>query len=529
MKIAFDTFTGEIPRLDPRYLPPNNAAKASDARFNRGSLEPMRASVVTNTFGAAAASFYLHGSTYLSWTVDVDAVPGPVAEDRLYVTKATGAPQLLYSGTYYGLAVPSPNVAPALSRTGTLDPTLQETIIYAFTWVTSLGEESAPSPVSAGIEWSPGCDITVAMAAAVPASRLITHKRIYRSVTSASGATELFFVAEVPATTASFVHDLEANPTVEAITSRYFDTPVDTLRGLIAMPNGMMAAFSGRDLYFCEPYKPHAWPDKYALTVNADIVGLVAFGSSLAVLTTSTPYVVQGIHPESMAMERLEILLPCVSKRSIVDMGYAAIYASTDGLVQISQSGAQLISGSLWTKEQWAKTITPATIRAGFLMGRYVMSFQPGATGDRKLAIVELDQAGAFVSSIDGEQIIDFHYHIESGRLLGLKADGLNVASLDDNAAALKSYLWRSKPMRIPAPTSFGVAMIDARPPETGVTSFACKVYADGRLLRTILKPNSIERIPDPPSLALIWEIEITGNCTVTRAIIANTPDEVWQ
>ncbi|MGL1400235.1 hypothetical protein ACSTI4_24935, partial [Vibrio parahaemolyticus] len=76
-----------------------------------------------------------------------------------------------------------------------------------------------------------------------------------------------------------------------------YNPPPAGLRGLTAMPNGMMAAFDGKDLYFCEPYLPHAWPASYTLTTDFPIVGLGAFGTSLVVMTTGNLYLVSGTAP----------------------------------------------------------------------------------------------------------------------------------------------------------------------------------------------------------------------------------------
>nr|RDS95569.1 hypothetical protein DWF04_06055 [Cereibacter sphaeroides f. sp. denitrificans] len=527
MKITLEGFAGEIPKTQPRYLPQTHAASVSGARLNRGDLAPMRSPVLIDTLAAEASRIYLHGSTWISWTGDGDAAPGPVAQDRLYISHGAGAaPQLLYSGVYYGLALNPPNEKPAVARTGTLDPELTETVRYAYTWVTSLGEESAPSTISDAINWSPGCTITVSMVATPGASRLVTKKRVYRSVTSTTGVTDLYFVKELAAGVTSYVHDIAADPPQEVLPSLDYDTPPANLTGLTALPNGIMAGFSGRDLFFCEPWQPHAWPRKYALATNDPIVGLCAFGTSLAVLTTGTPYVVQGLHPDSMSMERLEQSFPCLSRRGIVDMGYAAIFPSTNGLVEISQSGARLISSALWDRDQWG-ALWPAGFRAAQFQGRYAFSYAPGGVGARKLAMVDLSGEMPFLLPAPGSYR-DLYHHLATGRLIGLANDGISVYSLDDSSGSLASFTWRSKPFAMPVPTGFGVIMVDAQPPTGGETpSLTAKVYRDGTLIRTITAANVIERLPE--GLGSVWQVEVSGNWTVTRIVLAGTPDEVWQ
>lgn len=527
MRIEIAPFQGETPRTQERYLPDGFATLAESARLNRGDLEPMRQPVTVDALGAAAERFYLYGSTMIPLPASGDAVPGPVALDRLYITRgAVGVPQLLYSGVYYDLTVPTPVAAPGVSRAGTLDPELTETTLYAFTWVTDLAEESAPSPASANIQWSPGNTITISIPAAAPAGRRITIKRIYRLVTSASGATDLFFVANIAAGVASFV-DTYGSAISEPIATKAYAPPPAALEGLTAMPNGMMAGFVGRDLYFCEPYRPHAWPIGYSLTVGDPIVGLAAFGSSLAILTTGFPYVAQGIRPDAMVMERVEVNLPCVSKRSIVDLGYAAIYASTDGLVQMSQQGAQVLSSGVWTREQFQRDITPSTIRAGRYDGRYVFSYQPGGIGARLTGAVELAQQPPSFIRITGESYLDFYAHVETGRLLGLDINGTTIRSYDDIAGARKTLTWRSKPFRLPADVSFGAILVDAGFDIGQTPALSVQITADGTVVATSTIFNQIDRLP--AALGKVWQMTITTNCTLTRVVLAGNPDEIIQ
>lgn len=525
MKITLEGFAGEIPKRQPRYLEPIYAESVTGARLNRGDLEPMRSAVSIGTAAGGSQKVYLFGSTWLSWATDANAVQGPVAQDRLYITRSGAAPQMLHSGIYYGLALSHPVSAPLLTALSTPDPELVEQVIYAVTWVTSLGEESTPSPLSLPLEWSPGVTVRVNTETTPPAGRLVTHKRIYRSVTSTSGATDLFFVAERPVAEANWDHDLTTDPIQEAIPSRDYDPPPSTMVGLTAMPNGIMAAFSGHQLMFCEPFIPHAWPISYRLTINDAIVGLAAFGTSLAVLTTGTPYIVQGLHPDQMAMDRVEVNLPCLAKRGIVDMGYAAVYPSTDGLVQIGPSGAQLVSGQLWTPEQW-RAMQPGSFRAAQLGGRYAFSYIPAGETTRRLGFVDLSGAQPFFLPVDDAAFTDLHFNLATGRLCGLVAGGTDIVSFDDDGGDLDTYAWRSKPFQMIHDVSFGAAMIDAIAPEAGnVPTFALRVYRNGALIHTITNPNGVHRLP--AGAATNWQFEIAGNHTVTRAIIAQTPGEL--
>ena len=197
--------------------------------------------------------------------------------------------------------------------------------------------------------------------------------RIYRAQTATTG-TSLYFIEERAVSTANYVDVVASDKINEPLPSLDWDAPVDTLKGLVAMPNGMMAAHSGKKLYFCEPWRPHAWPEKYSLTTDYEIVGLGAFGNSLAVLTTGVPYLVTGTTPDTMAMEKLELNYPCLSSRGIEDLGYAVVYPSTDGLVSISASGANVITNGVFTRSAWER-LRPYTMFSGQRGGRYFATY----------------------------------------------------------------------------------------------------------------------------------------------------------
>ena len=522
MAIHLKGFAGEVPRVQPRYLPDQAATLARNVRLDRGDIEPINASTLAHTPPGARASFYKHGDDWLTFTdATTRVVPGPVATDRLYLTRNSGGPTMLFNDVEYPLALAKPVGAPVVNRTGTLDPELQEIVLYAFTWVTAMGEESQPSPM-AGIMWSPGCTVTLSGMPVAPNGRNITAKRIYRSQTSASGATELFFVAQVVETTVSWTHDLETHPLAEPIPSTDYDPPPSTLRGITAMPNGMMAAFSGREVLFCEPYQPHAWPQKYRLAMTEGIVALAAFGTTLAVLTKGQPSVVQGLHPEAMATSKLEQPFPCVAALGVVDMGYAAVYPSTDGLVEITQGGARVLTEATWTRQQWAD-LTPATFIAAAFNGRYVFSHVP-AGGSRQMGALDLRTQPVSLSRID---LASPHMatDLATGRCYYLIAGGTAIHELDPlDSQSARTVTWRSKPFYMGRPQTMGAIYVEATVIGTGD---GVRVIADGVTIETIPPTRFNRMVRLPAGRFSQWEIEVSGTSTITRISIGQTPDEV--
>ncbi|MBK3745446.1 hypothetical protein G3A39_40490, partial [Paraburkholderia aspalathi] len=308
---------------------------------------------------------------------------------------------------------------------GSVSADLSQTILYAYTWVTKFDEESEPSDLSAELLWDQGLTVTLTGFSSPPTTRGVDRMRIYRSQTSSLGVTELYFIAERTATTEPFVDEsLVIN---EPIPSTNFNPPPDGLSGIISLPNGMMAAFDGKRLYFCEPFIPHAWPESYVLTTDYPIVGLGSFGGSMAIMTTGLPYVVSGNAPENMVMEKIETNYPCINARGIVDLGYAIAYPSHGGLVAVSSAGAKIVSDSLFTRDQWLE-LSPSSFIAGQFSGRYLASYSYfDIENIKRRGIIIMDLSGAQPFLIRSADYADaMFYEVETGSLYFV-AQGKNI------------------------------------------------------------------------------------------------------
>jgi hypothetical protein len=519
--IRLTRFGGEIPRVAPRLLGDVAAQVARNVRLEDGALAPLRLPAVVQAVTGSVKTIYPDGDAWLTWDKAVAVAPAPIAEDRLYIT-GDGVPKVKVGATTYALAVPAPSSAlTSVLETGEPDSEISATVLYTYTWVTALDEESEPAPLGDGVLWSEGLNVVLTGFQAAPADRGIDRMRIYRSQTSALGETELYLIHERSASTASFTDVVANNPIQELLQSIDYNAPPDGLAGLVAMPNGMMAAFMGKRLYFCQPYRPHAWPEKYILTTDYEIVGLGVFGSAVAVLTTGQPYIVAGTAPDTMSMEKMEVNLPCLSARGIVDMGYSVAYPSPEGLVIINTSGAQLVSRNLMTRDQWQR-LTPSSFVASVYSGRYIASYTPAA-GTSATIIVDLSGEQPFITHADLHASAMFS-RIEGGQLYFVSAGA--IREWDAPSAPVGSYVWRSKLFALPSYGNFGAFLADAEAPDGSPPSFAARIYADGVLRATVPTINQPARLPSGFT-ARTWEIEIESNCRVTALAIATSPSEL--
>lgn len=556
--ITISGFSGEMPRITPRLLPDSAAQLAKNCKLLDGAIVPIRYPSDHRILGSGNVMFYKRGDIWFEWNKIVDVVNAPIANNRLYFT-GDGAPKIVTDdASVYSLAVRAPTLALTAAVTGTPSPTSQSTIMYAYTYVTAYDEESEPSPLSNEVTRSAGMNVTLTGFVAPPVDRNYNRIRIYRSQTSSSGVTELYFIKEVvlPVPTPSFIDIVEDNPIQEVIPSLYYNPPPDGLSGIIALPNGLLAGFVGNKLYFSEPYIPHAWPEKYILTTNFDIVGLGAFGHSIAILTTGNPYIATGISPDAMAMELVEVNYPCVNKRGIVDLGYSVAYPSNDGLVLISQNGAQLATRELFTYDQW-QAFSPKTIVASQYDGRYLFSYDNGENAET--IIIDLTGEQHFITRVDLQTNYMF-FEIGAGKLYAL--NGSNAQQWDSSVQPYMQATWRSKKLVLDGPINFGASLIDGDqlfdpnavtipiidvldatlssdtfpatviissiPPVGGsVLQFEVDVYADGQLVHTFTNLNNVVRLPSG-FLARTWEIEVKGNSKITSIYLAWAPSELY-
>lgn len=572
--IKLQAFTGELPRITPRLLPDTAAQVAQDVRLEDGELTPFRKPIAVEALSGAVAgsvkTIYRHMGTWLHWSSVVHAVPGPVAQDRLYYT-GDGVPKMRVGSTVYPLALAAPSVKLTTTRTGTLGA-ITSTVLYVYTRVTSFGEESEPSPISTDLTVSPGNSVTLSGFSAAPAGRGYVTQRIYRSQSGTTGGANLFLIAERNDTTADYTDTLAATGFAEPLPSLEWNPPPAGLAGLVAMPNGIMAGYVGKDVYFCEPYRPHAWPEKYVLSANYEITGLAVSGTSLIVGTKGWPELITGASPETMTMERIELSMPCIG--SMTDMGYAVLYPSNDGLVMMQGGAPRLISEQLLTRDQWQR-FDPDSLVCGQFYGRYYASYRYTDSQDQiQQGTLIFDLTGAQPYIIRSRHRADaMFYDVTDNRLY--MAMGTTVYEWDSLLGDNDLFTYKSKAYVTPQPTSFGAIMVEGGNRDSadqiaayeaareqvlmdnesviasadlgavlGVAvlgsmplngdklrampsgpQLAVNVYADGNFIATVTSLGQMERLP--PRLARQWEIEATGNLDIQEITMATTGQEL--
>lgn len=540
--ITVNKFSGVSPMTPPRYLSNESAQTALNCPVWKGSLQPIKGALELTpsplTKSGNIKSIYRFGQSetnqlnhWFHWTTDVDVVQGFIAGDtteRTYFTgdgnpKVTNASLGLSGGgsdypiAAYDIGVPKPTGTFTTAKTGTPNAnTTAETRVYTFTYVNSWGEESTPysetdmSPSTEDV--FPGESVVVTMPTGSINNVNVTKKRIYRSAVGTAN-TSYFFVAEVSLATATYTDSLDGDDLNEELPSLTWVQPPTTLKGLVGMPNGVMAGFSGNDVYFSEPFRPFAWPTQYVQTVGYPVVGLGVIDTTVVVLTKGRPYFIQGSHPDSSVMVEADVNQACISKRSIVSMNNHVFFASPDGIVALSPGGSSIVTESLFDKETW-QAQSPDDLVACMYESQYIGFFDT-TSGN-----------GGFVYDMK-QKTWNFHNVYVTGAYNDLKNDALYIIKSNElykwDSGTDLSYTWKSKKYTFPEPKAFSCYRVEAEGyPVT------MKIYKDSSAVVNLsVTDNSLRRLP--PGLGTTWEFQLEGNKEVYNVQLAQTPQELNQ
>lgn len=390
-----------------------------------------------------------------------------------------------------------------------------ETRAYIATYVTDRGEESAPSEASALVDLDQN-DSTTVVVPAPPSGRFITHFRLYRSSVGDTGAAfqlvpgptpDGFPVGTLTVTDAVEQGDLqEPNPT-----GSWAEPP--EMDGIVNMPNGVIMGWKGTQLYFCEPYFPHAWPVEYQQPVGHRVVGAGVLGQTAVVLTDGVPYYVSGADSASMTVQRVESRQSCVSKRCIVDAEGGLIYTSPDGVCLATPSGIEVITRGVVSRDTW-QALAPQDAIAGYQDGLYHLFFANGGLA------ASVDLVSRRISTFNQQA---------SAVYTDLKSDALYVVSTAGllpmfSASPPNEGRWRSRIVvtsEYPAFTAIRVESAFDYPVQV-------ILYADGAVwANRVFTTPLFRRLP--PGRFREIEVEVVSRARVTKVVLASSVRELAQ
>ena len=354
-----------------------------------------------------------------------------------------------------------------------------------------------------------------------------TGYRIYRAT-----AGVFLYVDKLEKPASSYADAKRAAELGEPCPSTTWMPPPSNLKGLINLPNGMMAGFAGRDVRFCVPYRPYAWPDEYVQTLDFPVVGLGRMDTTLVVLTKGAPYFMQGAAPEYVTVVKSDLEQACVSKRSIVSMGGAVLYASPDGLMMLSSGGSRILTEGIFDRADW-QALNPATIYAYGHDSKYI-AFHTSV-------LIDGVTYNGFVVDLKSQQFIRHNIVDIKAGYSDLRNDQLYL--VDPSRQVMKwegggnlTGRWKSKKFSMPQVTGFSCAQVEAE----SFDGLRCALYCNGAYVKSELSSKGDALTPPvaprihgrspfrlEPVQGRDWELDLTVTQEVFNVVVGQSMAEL--
>jgi hypothetical protein len=574
-------FSGMLPLRDPILLPDVNAQFAENTWLYEGAVRGFRqeSSVYTILYAdtqlvyripitaANPPDFSATGSIWMEFPDPyMAAIRNPTVGDqwdRYYFFPSdqynstganpewpTSSPGPVYntlaniqSGTpMMPLGVPVPVTAPTV--TPSIGGSVQESRAYVYTMVTAYSEEGCPSPptVANGFTDAGAWIIDIPPPPAGTGTNVEDY-RLYRTVTDSSGNATYYQVQQVAINWAGYtqVVDGAADASITAnqqLQSINYLPPPPGLQGVVLMANGIAAGYTNsREIWFSEPYLPHAWPAVYALTVDYPVVGLTANGTSLNIMTEGSPFIATGVTPDTMTIGKIVANEPCIGRGSIVAGGEGAYYASPNGYILLNTGGTSNVTDQIFEKEFWYQ-IQPWNLVSGryslsmacFIKGMGAPSIDPNAGDYINGSVIDFTDTNVpFTYLKTFTPIVNALTDELSGQIFYI-TDNQVYQWNPPNGGVLWPWIYKTKKFRFTFPQQFKAFMVlfDIPPEVTflpGIRNtdqtqeydpttqyLICRVFGDGEQLvvREVQQSGEVLLIPHGAKWTQ-WEFQFEG------------------
>lgn len=530
------------PKIEPRRLAEKLATLAHNTGFESGALAAATIGTVVSAefanLGSSVRSILrpANGDTRLAFTSDTtgEAFASLVAPSdkwgRIYYTTALG-PRFTVADNYvagglkinpvsYALGIPTPQYAITVGTPAFTVPTGAAAdlvrVAYVCTFVDKYGHEGAPSPASTIVELPHGLAFSCALqfvAESLPDRNVSgAVRRLYRA--TYDGSTSAWqFIADVPLATTTWTDNIPLGEEGEQLISTDW-VPPPVLKQMVPVASNFVAGFHDNVVCYSESRLPHAWPESYRFPLKYQVVGMKPTQNGLLIATTGKPYWGFGADPASAVPVELDANHPCLSAKSLVDMGGYVLYASTDGLVAVAGQDVKVVTGEFIDRFTWLRDFAPASIVAFAYEGRYVFSvgstwwaFDP-ADGGGFCTLGEL--------SVAPTALRQAYYDAKRDVTVLLNTSG---QAFDVVARQGTTFRWRSKTFEVP-PVSFARARVLG-------TSYPLmlRVTADEQTAEYQV-PNELPIPLRGGRSSRRWSIEIEGSGRVTEVALAQSAGE---
>lgn len=388
--LAWDSFSfaGIVPRLRDKQLPKGYATIAHDVDLTHGSLKSFLEPRVIKKAADDQTRLYAWGCDILTWSKCVNVVEWLPDCPRLFITGNEDYPQTIVKEgdnyVYRRLGVLSPPQPPIASATNK-NTDKSRSVAYIITFVNFFNEESGPSLPSNDVVIEDGDTVTLNFRYNPAIEYDIQKLRIYRRETGFNTGlekeqelqTHWFFVAELPVSARTYTDKKEIIDLGWAFEGLDTREPPNNLANITAIPEtAILSGSVANKLLFSRNLQPHNWELSQEMTLDDGIVAMGALGNSLYVATDGHPYRVQAdvgcdnracraIHKYTQAFP----MISCHTGRGSIITPFGFVYASTDGLVLLSDSpNPKIITTEVLSQDDWRK-LAPHTTRLAYHKG----------------------------------------------------------------------------------------------------------------------------------------------------------------
>lgn len=437
-----------------------------------------------------------------------------VSKNIIDMENTVKAIEQVYEGVYGQIEATMNAAADALGLDLKMPPTIavfNDTRYVVCTYVTDRGEESAPSPVSTAVVCDQN-DNQQLVIGAEPAGRNITAWRSYRTNVGTQGA-DFQLEGEYPIATKTATVTKPNSELSEICPTTLWAEPPANLRGLVNMPNGVMAGFFDNTICFCEPFVPYAWPVAYQLTVPYPVVALGVFGQTLVVLHQGGVDYISGSDSASMSVQKDVSKQACLSKTSVALVEGGVAYVSSQGVCIAAGQGVELVTKGIYLRQDW-EALNPASMIGGYAEQTYFCGWSNGIANGvlmlhlptQKLTTIDITCSAVFTDSKTDTIYL---------------AQGTNVVKLFGGSDR-RTGTWRSKVFVNPQHTPFAWLTIESAF-EHPIT---VQWYGDGVLRYTVVLNNRLP-VRLPAGRYLENEVEVITKARWNSLTMASTTQEL--
>ena len=398
-------FAGIIPRLRKKQLPKGYATVAHDVDLTHGTIKAFLEPRYIKDAPTGSVYMYVWGCDILTWDKCVDVAEWLPDCPRLFITGNADYPQTITTENgrlvYRRLGVlappspPMPTVIPlsipqpTVDNPNPTDPNLEDdrdrSTAYMATFVNSFGEESGPSTPSHDVVIEDGQTVELDFRYAPPIEYDIKKVRVYRRETGFRTGlekeqeleTHWFLLTELDIDEREFTDNVPIIHLGWAYENLDAREPPAELSNITAIPETAILAGSVQNkLLFSRNLQPNNWELSQEMTLDDNIIALGASGNSLYVATDGHPYRVQAdvgcdnracrdIHRYKQAFP----MINCHTGHGAITTPFGFVYASTDGLVMLSDSpNPQVITSEVLSQDDW-RQLAPHTTRLAYCKG----------------------------------------------------------------------------------------------------------------------------------------------------------------